>query len=68
MYTQHQVELQHVKICDRRLVLGNISTFWEHRDISLDNISYHGHFLILKYCITIFIDIMYGKDECNDSL
>ena len=48
-------------------MLGNISIFWEYRDISLDNTLYRGHILILKYRITIFIDFMYAKDECNDS-
>ena len=35
--------------------VGNISIFWEYRDISLDNILYHGHPLISKYCIPILI-------------
>ena len=49
-------------------VLGNISIFWEYRDISLDNILYRRHSLILKYHISIFIVFMYVKAECNGSL
>ena len=48
------------------VVLGNISIFWEYRDISLDNISYHGYSWISKYRISIFIVFiifMYVKDE-----
>ena len=43
-------------------------TFYEHRDISLDNLLYRGYFLILKYRIPIFIAFMYVKDEYNGSL
>ena len=51
------------------LVLGNISIFWEYRDISLDSISYRGYSWISKYRISIFIVFivfivfMYVKDE-----
>ena len=48
------------------VVLGNISIFWEYRDISLDNISYRGYSWISKYRISIFIVFIiftYVKDE-----
>ena len=53
-------------ITDSGLVLGNISMFWEYRDISLDNTSYHGYSWISKYRISIFIVFIvftYVKDE-----
>ena len=36
-------------------MLDNILIFWEYHNISLDNVSYHGHFLILKYRIPIIV-------------
>ena len=50
------------------IVLGNISIFWKYRDISFDNISYRGNFLISKYRISIliilnFIIFMYATHE-----
>ena len=38
-----------------QVVLGNISIFWKYRNISFNNISYRGNFLISKYRISILI-------------
>ena len=41
------------------VVLGDISIFWEYRDISLDNISYRAYSWISKYRIK---DEVYSLD------
>ena len=58
-------------LCTNKYNVSSAGQYFNILGISryfLDNIAYHGQFLISKYCIRIFIIFMHAKDGFNGSL